>query len=177
MFYEIIDMEVNLKERIDYVSGVFIRDVIGNSLGSFTVDYSNVNVNRAGNYKAYYTFTAIDDEDVKTYYVGRNIIVEPKTTFEDGATYSGSKVVDVEGGSVTINGQAYSYGDIYNTPGASKMVITGENGYSKTINFTIELTVDGVEKDTTYYTPVIPTISGGEITLDGQRENAYGDGK
>ena len=162
------DLYCEINDSLDYEENVGIYDTLGNTLGTFTCDYSKVDITKAGNYKVYYTFTAIDEEDVKTYYVGRNIIVEPKTTFEDGATYSGSKVVDVEGGSVTINGQAYSYGDVYNIPGASKMIITGENGYTKTINFTIELTVDGVEKDTTYYTPVIPTISGGEITLDGQ---------
>ena len=168
LFNNTDDYHGELNKSIDYYQGVDVVDPLGNSLGTYTCDYSQVDISKAGNYKAYYTFTAIDDEDIKTYYVGRNIIVEPKTTFEDGAIYSGSKVVDVEGGSVTINGQPYSYGDIYNIPGASKMIITGENGYTKTINFTIELIVNGVEKDTTYYTPVIPTISGGEITLDGE---------
>ncbi|MBO5906621.1 MAG: DUF5011 domain-containing protein [Clostridia bacterium] len=168
MFCNNSDYYSELNQTIDYNLGIDIVDIFGKSLGTYTCDYSQVDITKAGNYKAYYTFTAIDTEGIKTYYVGRDIIVEPTTTFEDGAVYSGSKVVDVEGGSVTINGQPYSYGDIYNIPGASKMIITGENGYTKTINFTIELIVDGVEKDTTYYTPVIPTISGGEITLDGQ---------
>lgn len=158
----------DLYQEINYNDGIGITDIYGNIKGTYTCDCSQVDNTKAGNYKAYYTFTIVDEYGIKTYYVGRDIIVEPKTSFEDGATYSGSKVIDVEGGNVTINGQAYSYGDIYNIPGGSTMVITGENGYTKTINFTIELTVDGVEKDTTYYTPVIPTISGGEITLDGQ---------
>ena len=157
--------EVN--QPIDYYQGVNIVDPLGNSLGTYTCDYSQVDISKAGNYKAYYTFTAIDNEGIKTYYVGRDIIVEPTTTFEDGATYSGSKVIDVEGGSVTINGEDYSYGEVYNVPGDSTMVITGENGYTKTINFTIELTVEGVENNTTYYTEVVPVVSGGEITLDG----------
>lgn len=157
-----------LNQIIDYYNGLEITDVFGNSLGTFTCDSSQVDNTKAGNYKAYYTFTTIEDEDVKTYYVGRNIIIEPKTTFEDGATYIGSKVVDVEGGSVTINGVPYSYGDIYNIPGESTMIITGENGYTKTINFTVELTVEGVENGVTYFTNLVPVISGGEITLDGE---------
>lgn len=157
-----------LNQQIDYYQGVDVVDPLGNSLGTYTCDYSQVDVTKAGNYKAYYTFTAIDNEGIKTYYVGRDIIVEPTSTFEDGATYSGSKVVDVEGGSVTINGEEYSYGDVYNVPGESTMIISGENGYTKTIDFTIELTVEGVENNTTYYTEVVPVISGGEITLDGE---------
>ena len=167
LFSNTDELHSELNDEIDYDYGVDIVDTLGNSLGTYTCDYSQVDITKAGNYKAYYTFTAIDDEGIKTYYVGRDIIVEPTTTFEDGAVYSGSKVVDVEGGSVTINGNSYSYGDVYNIPGKSKMVITGENGYTKTINFEIELVVDGVENGITYYTPVIPFISGGTITLDG----------
>ena len=167
LFANTDELHSELNDEIDYDYGVDIVDALGNSLGTYTCDYSQVDICKAGNYKAYYTFTAIDNEGIKTYYVSRDIIVEPTTTFEDGATYSGSKVIDVEGGSVTINGEDYSYGDDYNIPGDSTMVITGENGYTKTINFTIELTVEGVENDTTYYTEVVPVISGGEITLDG----------
>ncbi len=167
LFANTFDLHCDLNEEIDYYNGVGIYDTSGKSLGTFTCDYSQVDKTQAGNYQAYYTFTAVDDEGIKTYYIGRNIVVEPVTTFEDGATYSGSKAVDVEGGIVKINGVDYTYGDVYNIPGASKMVITGENGYTKTINFTIELTVDGVDNDTIYYTPVVPTVSGGEITLDG----------
>ena len=161
-------LRCKLNQEIDFYNGVGIVDAFGNSLGTYTCDYSQVDNTKAGNYKAYYTFTAIDDEGIKTYYVGRDIIVEPTTTFEDGAVYSGSKVVDVEGGSVTINGVSYSYGDVYNIPGESTMVITGEKGYTKTINFSIELVVDGVEDGTTYYSPVTPVISGGTIMLDGE---------
>lgn len=167
LFSNTDELHSELNDEIDYDYGVDIVDALGNSLGTYTCDYSQVDVTKAGNYKAYYTFTAIDNEGIKTYYVGRDIIVEPTTTFEDGAIYCGSKVVDVEGGSVTINGTSYSYGDIYDIPGNSQMVITGENGYTKTINFEIELDVDGVENGITYYTPVVPSISGGTITLDG----------
>lgn len=167
LFANTFDLHCDLNEEIDYYNGVGIYDTSGKSLGTFTCDYSQVDKTQAGNYQAYYTFTAVDDEGIKTYYIGRNIIVEPVTTFENGATYSRSKAVDVEGGIVKINGVDYTYGDVYNIPGSSKMVITGENGYTKTINFTIELTVDGVDNDTIYYTPVVPTVSGGEITLDG----------
>lgn len=167
LFANTSNMYCELNQTIDFDAGVGIVDAFGNSLGTYTCDYSQVDNTQAGNYKAYYTFTAIDEEGIKTYYVGRDVIVEPITTFEDGAVYSSSKVVDVEGGSVTINGTSYSYGDIYDIPGNSQMVITGENGYTKTINFEIELVVDGVENGITYYTPVIPFISGGTITLDG----------
>lgn len=168
LFTNTSDLHCELNQEIDYYNGVGIYDISGKSLGTFTCDYSQVDNTQAGNYQAYYTFTAIDDEGIKTYYVGRDIIVEPTTTFEDGAVYSGSKVVDVEGGSVTINGISYSYGDVYNIPGESTMVITGENGYIKTISFAIELVVNGVEDGKTYYTPVIPDISGGALTLDGE---------
>ena len=159
--------DAQLNENINYDNGIAIVDIFGNPIGTYSCDYSQVDNTKAGNYKAYYTFSAINENGIQTYYVGRDIIVEPTTTFEDGAVYSGSKVVDVEGGSITINGTTYSYGDVYNIPGKSKMVITGENGYTKTINFEIELVVDGVENGITYYTPVIPFISGGTITLDG----------
>lgn len=168
LFKNTLEYRTTVSEEIDFYNDVDICDSLGNSLGTYTCDYSQVDITKAGNYKAYYTFTAIDDAGIKTYYVGRDIIVEPTTTFEDGEVYSGSKVVDVESGSVTINSEEYSYGDVYNVPGTSKMVITGENGYTKTINFTIELIVEGVENNTTYYTEVVPVISGGEITLDGQ---------
>ena len=159
-----------INQPVDYDVGAGMIDITGNPVGTctYTCDSTRVDNTKAGNYKAYYTFTALDDDGIKTYYVGRDIIVESTTTFEDGAVYSESKVVDVEGGGVTINGVPYAYGDVCSIPGTSQMVITGENGYTKTINFTIQLTVEGVEKDTTYYTPVTPVISGGEITLNGE---------
>ena len=152
---------------IDYDQDVQFSNIFGKAIGTYTCDYSQVDNTKAGKYKAYYTFTTIGDNGIETYYVGRNIIVEPTTTFSEGEVYSGSKVIDVVGGSVTINGTPYSYGDVYNIPGKSKMVITGENGYTKNINFEIELVVEGVENGITYYTPVTPIISGGTITLDG----------
>jgi len=155
-------------QPIDYYNGVDIISPIGETIGTYTCDYSQVDITKAGNYKAYYTFSVIEDEDVKTYYVGRDIIVEPTTTFEEGAVYSGSKVVDVEGGTVKINGVEYFYGDVYSIPGNSTMVITGENGYSKTINFTIGLVVDGIENDGVYFANLTPYISGGTITMNGE---------
>ncbi len=169
IFTNIKELHSELNVPIDYRSGVDIVDPVGKSLGTCTYDDSQVDITKAGNYKVYYTFTAIDDEGIKTYYVGRDIIVDPTTTLEEGAVYRGSTTVDVKGGSVTINGAEYSYGDTYNIPGESQMVITGENGYSKTINFEIELVVEGVEDGNTYYTPVTPTISGGTVTLDGEK--------
>lgn len=169
-FSGMTDIHTQINQPVDYYTGVGLIDPMGNSLGSFTCDYSQVDTTRAGNYKAYYTFTTINADGIKTYQVSRNVEVSHVTTFEEGGVYAGSKVVDVEGASVTINGVSYSYGDVFNIPGKSTMVITGEN-YTKTISFTVELTVEGVENDTTYYTTLYPVISGGSMTLNGAEYN------
>ena len=168
LFYNGEIYTAQLNENIDYDNGVKISDIFGNAIGTYTCDHTQVDNIKAGNYKVYYTFTVIDGEGIQTYYIGRDVVVEPKTSFENGATYSGSKVIDVEGGSVTINGVPYSYGDVYSIPGVSTMVISGENGYTKSITFTIELIVDGVNDGMAYFTPVTPIISGGTLTLDGE---------
>ena len=168
LFSNLDTYTAQLNEKIDYDDGIGVVDIFGNTVGTYTCDQTQVDSSKAGNYKAHYIFTVIKEEGIQKYYIDRNIIVEPTTSFEDGATYIGSKVIDVMGGSVTINGNPYYYGDVYNVPGGSTMLITGENGYTKTIHFTIELILEGVEDDKTYYTPVIPEISGGTTTLDGE---------
>lgn len=168
LFSNLNTYTAQLNEKIDYDNGVGVVDIFGNPVGTYTCDHTKVNISNAGNYKAHYVFTVIKDEGIQNYYIDRDIIVEPTTSFEDGANYIGSKVIDVVGGSVTINDKPYDYGDVYNIPGGATMVIAGENGYTKTIHFTIELILEGVEDDKTYYTPVIPEISGGTTTLDGE---------
>ena len=122
---------------------------------------------KAGIYNVYYTIKYIDEE-IKTIQASKKIIIKHKTSVEDGATYNGNVEIDVEGAEIEINGSPYNYGNIYNIPGTSTMKMTGCNGYLKIIKFTINPSINGVEDGTTYYEPLTPDISGGDLLLDGQ---------
>lgn len=174
-YYELLSgfesMELNLNNKVDLESEI---DVTGLGLASNltwyieSIDSSEFNPNRSGVYNIYYCLKLIDHEGIKTVLTSKEITVHPKTSIEDSATYNGSLMIDVEGGDIFINGEEYKYGDEFNIPGQSTLVIMGEKGYKKTINFSVEPIISGVKDGATYYTPVMPIFSGGTITLNGE---------
>lgn len=159
--------EYDLYSNIDYSS---LIDINHPEITYYiqNIDYSEVDTSKAGKYNVYYTIKYIDD-DIKTIQASKEIIIVHKTSIEDDATYIGNVEIDVEGAKIEINGILYNYGDIYNIPGTNTMKITGANGYEETINFTINPLITGVEDNATYYAPITPNISGGDLLLDGEK--------
>lgn len=131
------------------------------------IDYSEVDTSKAGIYNVYFTIKYIDEE-IKTIQASKEIIIEHNTSIEDGASYDGYVTIDVEGAEVIINGKTYNYGDVYNVPGQSTMLIKGENGYERKITFSIEANIENVENNHVYYEPVNPDISCNEYYLNGE---------
>ena len=157
---------ISLNEQINYLSYVQHRDEEANWY-IHNIDNSAVDVSRCGNYNVYYTLKEITESEIKTTVAKKVFVVEPETNLVNYGEYDTSIIVDVKGGDVTINGNPYNYGDVYSIPGDSTMVITGENGYTKTINFTIISHMYGIENNGVYYEPVTPTITGGYLFYDG----------
>lgn len=168
MVYPVLGLESEtfpLYSELDYSNMIFI---LNNKSTCYiqNIDSSEVDTSKAGIYNVYFTIKYIDDE-IKTIQASKQITIEHQTSIENGQTYEGFITIDVEGADVEINGKSYNYGDIYNIPGKSEMVITGENGYKREIVFTIEPTIDGVADGQTYYEPITPNISGGDLFLNG----------
>ena len=92
---------------------------------------------------------------------------------EDGETYDGSVTPSISGGTLALDGNTYESGRIINEPGEHVLTISGVNGYSNTINFSISLVEGGIVDGATYYDEATYTFSGGSATLDG---NAYESG-
>ena len=86
----------------------------------------------------------------------------------DGLTYNSSVTPVISGGTLTLDDNAYSSGTTITIPGDHSLVITGVNGYSKTISFTISLVDEGIVNNGTYYDAATYTFSGGSATLDGE---------
>lgn len=135
------------------------------------IDSSEFDSTKAGIYNVYFTVKYIDEENIKTIQASKQITIEHQTSIENGQTYEGFITIDVEGADVIINGKTYEYGDIYNVPGQSTMLIIGENGYQKEISFTINPTIIGIEDNGIYYESVFPNISGGNLSLNGEIYN------
>lgn len=159
-------------EEYDLYSNIDYKNLIDIKHPNITyyiqsIDYSEVNPEKAGIYNVYFTIKYIEDE-IKIIQASKEIIINHKTSIQDGAMYNGSIEIDVEGAEIEINGAPYNYGDIYNNPGRSIMKITGINGYEKTVSFDIDPSITGVEDGGIYYDPVTPVVSGGDLLLDGE---------
>ena len=69
---------------------------------------------------------------------------------------------------ITLNGDPYEVGTPIDEPGDHTLVITGENNYSLTYTFSIELEVNGVADEQSYIGSRTPTFTGGTATLNGE---------
>lgn len=161
------DIDAQIYINNDYRTGVKINTVGYENAFEIDVDNLNVNTSKVGNYQVYYVFDVEQSQETKTYCASRNVVINSSSAIVDGGVYDGSIIVDVQGADVTINGESYSYGDVFNTPGQSTMVISGENDYEEAIHFTINLVVNNLENNGHYTGEVTPTFSGGTIMLNG----------
>lgn len=98
-----------------------------------------------------------------------HFVIEPSISgVASGSSYESSVTPVISGGAITLDNQTYFSGTPITTPGDHTLVITGVNGYTKTITFSIGLVDSGIENNAVYYDPVSYTYSGGSVTLDGQ---------
>ena len=133
------------------------------------------------------TFRAYDNNNNSLYYcyfkIGRdtsqfdsncifidyyNITIEPTIIgIDDGQVYTKSLTPNNNAEDMTLNGVEYNNEPITNC-GYYTLVINGTNGYQKTLNFTIDTIVDGVENNGIYEGSVTPTFTKGTATLNGE---------
>ena len=151
----------------DYSNGVNIDGLFTNYYIT-KIDKGNVNNQLCGNYELCYYYKIYFGDIPQTWICKRNITLEPKTSIAEGAVYGGSKIIDVEGGTIEVNGISYLKGDTYSEPGTAIMKIYGKDDYVKSINFYIDLNVSGVDNNGEYDESVTPIISGGTCTLNGE---------
>ncbi|MDR1093665.1 MAG: DUF5011 domain-containing protein, partial [Clostridiales bacterium] len=159
-------------ETIGYESSFDLRSGVSVSDGGATVDsieeeteFSTVTV---GHHKLIYNISVSGGGD-KNFRLTRIVTVEPYSAIQSGDVYDGSAVLDVLGGAAHVNGAAFNRNDVFSTPGDSEIVITGINGYEKTIPFTVNLIQAGIIPNYKYEEPVALAFSGGAAVLDGNQ--------
>ncbi|MDD3842554.1 MAG: hypothetical protein WC296_02585 [Candidatus Izemoplasmatales bacterium] len=86
----------------------------------------------------------------------------------DGEIYLEPIRIIVNSQNVTLNGALFVSGAFVSEPGDYQLVIDGENGYQKKINFQIAPTVSGVIDQGVYHETVTISVSG-IATLNGKR--------
>ncbi len=127
--------------------------------------YEAVNIDTLGEFNindyAYFNFTTIDypghytvttASDIKQFTI--EAIVEG---IEDGKVYHDSRRIDVSKGQLFLNDQAFLNGGLVDEMGHYSLVVTGINDYEKTLNFTIEDTIEGIKEGSLY--KAAPTIT------------------
>ena len=96
-----------------------------------------------------------------------NFVIEPSITgIIDGGIYTSSVTPLISGGNISLDGESFSSGDTVSVIGNHRIIITGSNDYSKTVDFTIEPIISGVENGGTYNSSATPIINGGSLFLD-----------
>ena len=93
--------------------------------------------------------------------------VEPYCNISNGEEFIDSVEIIVSGGSVQLDGNDYTGSVIVNEIGIHEIIITGINGYTKTITFVINPTIEEVEDFGYYFDSVTPIINSDNITLNG----------
>ena len=122
-------------------------------------------IDKCGNYELVITGT---NDYIKKY----SFTIETEVNgVEDGKTYQDSVTPTFTKGDATINGNPYTSGSTIVTYGLNKLVITGEGDYKVEVEFTIEITISGID-NALYIGSVTPIISGGILTLNGETYNS-----
>ncbi|MDD3126696.1 MAG: hypothetical protein WC479_03925 [Candidatus Izemoplasmatales bacterium] len=85
----------------------------------------------------------------------------------NGESYSEPIRIIVSCPAVELDGMPFVSGDVVAEPGDHKLIITGENGYQKIIDFRITPTVFGVEDQVIYSEPITISVNG-IATLNGK---------
>ena len=143
-------------------------DNFGNELNKIITSIEgSVNTTVVGNHVIYYNLSVLTESGYKNLRLKRTITVVPTLNINEGDMFSGSVPLNINGGTISINGNPYTKGDTYNIPGNSVLEITGINGYVKTINFSVDLIQSGIIEGYQYAEPVALTFSGGTATLNG----------
>ena len=91
----------------------------------------------------------------------------------DGETYIGEVTPVISGGIITLNGNSYVSGTKIDVPGNYTITVLGAAGYRKDIHFIVKPHEVNVEHGAIYNHSVIPTVSNGTLTLNG---NPYTSG-
>ena len=124
--------------------------------------YNNELIENCGNYTL--TITGTNGYTKTITFIIETVI----SNLTNGETYDEEVTPSFTKGTATLNGDVYTSGTTITTPGLNTLIITGENGYSVTYQFTINLGIENVAQGETYIGEVTPIISGGIITLNNQ---------
>ena len=94
-----------------------------------------------------------------------NLLVE---NVSQGLVVSGEVTPVFSGGQGQLNGVEFESGTTIDSPGNYSLVITGVNGFSRTISFIVTSEEINVSNNATYNNPVVPAISGGTLRVNGE---------
>ena len=72
---------------------------------------------------------------------------------EDQGIYTDEVIINYHAGNATLNNDVYINQTPITTPGNHTFILSGINGYTKTINFTIVPSIDGLINNHTYHSP------------------------
>ncbi len=153
-------------DTFNFSDGISLTDIYGEEV-NYSIDSveGTVDTQVVGYYDLIYNISVNDDYSIR---IPRYVGVSPRMTINTGNIYFGGVLLDIDGGTIAINGVNYNQNDYYSMPGLSTIKITGINGYEIEHTFTIDPIITGVEDNETYYGAVNPVISGGNVTLNGE---------
>lgn len=123
-------------------------------------DYNNEEIANCGNYTL--VINGTNDYTQSLSFVIETIL----TGVENGSKYDGEVTPSFTKGTALLDGEAYTSGTKITSPGNHTLVISGENGYSVSCTFTVNLIISNVESGAVYDGSVSPTFSGGTLTLN-----------
>lgn len=166
------DKSIEYGEVFDPADGIAapLSEVVVDNIEGYNDDTFNTTV---GYHDLTYNFRVINDNGTKNYTLTRRITVEPISSIKPNDIYDGEIKLNVRGGTTTLNGEPFAFGDSYELPGNHEIRITGINGYEKIIPFRINLSAENVKENETYLDSVTPTFRYGTWTLNG---NAFESG-
>lgn len=157
--YSIFDLEIINEFQFNYINAVVkVNDV----------EYiSNAIINEVGKYE-------LQVEGINGYHKEINFDIDPYSNVKNEDEYIDFIEVDVNGGNITLDGEAYEEKTLIDDIGNHSIHIEGLNGYYKIINFVIHPSIYNVENSGYYFEEIEPQINSENITLDGE-EYILGD--
>ncbi len=119
-------------------------------------------INNVGNY----TLKILDAQKVELIC---NFQIYPIiSNLENDKVYEGAIIPSIVGGNILLDGERYDGISEISTPGDHLITIAGEGNFNMPINFYINLVWDEITAINNFGIEIIPYISGGLVTLNGE---------
>ena len=153
---------VGVEDGLDYIGEISINVSCDNiTLNNLPFTNGN-NVSVVGKY-------ALDVEGVNGYKKTIQFTLSPIiTNLTNGGIFEGMVQPGIIGGKLTLDNEEYDGISAITEPGDHQIKIIGINGYSKAINFTINLIDSGIANEDNLELKGTYTFTGGTATLDGK---------